>query len=119
MTLETGTLLTIVGMVGTIIGCTAVLAFKARGIIDSNRNLAGAVRDLNQSFNSHVQESNGRDQQNTREHAMMNRAIDANVEALKSASHRIDRVEKQSDVTDGCAVELKARVAVLEAAQER
>lgn len=107
MTLDSSAILGIIGLILTLIGCTWKLSAMINRGISATKGLESAVKHLSDDFNSHKIQSSTRDQDNQREHAMLNRCCDANVQAIKNLTSRVEKFET-------CAEDHHVRLAIIE-----
>ena len=87
------------GLIAAIIACTATLVWRARGVIDTNKTLAGEFRSLKESLkgfadslNGHVLKSDTRDRENQEKFHALNRCCDTQAENYKGITKRLEEV---------------------------
>lgn len=115
MTLDTPSILTIIGLGITLFGCTWRISAQMTKSTAATNGLKVSVQNLEHTFEGHVTESNDRDRANLREHAMLNRCCDSNVEAIKSLNIRMERTERRDDAMNDRMDDQAQRIASLEA----
>lgn len=115
MNLDAASILGIIGLIITLLGCTWRISGQMSKQTAATKGLEESVNHLSSTFDSHVTESNNRDKQNQREHNSFSVSLAGMLEAIKSLGSRCDRTEARDDAMNKRLDDHHTRLAVVEA----